>query len=150
MEGDQVAKILEANPVTKKNFRGCSPSDGLPSPSSLSYPAAFVVNLDPHNKKGSHWISIFAYGLNREVLYFDSLALPINENIEEQFLKAFPKTRWNSQSYQSPLSNTCAHYCICFIYYISQGSTYDQFLKLLDSKYDTDLFVREIVNKMIA
>lgn len=116
---------------------------------SLHFPAAFVVNLDPHKKEGSHWVSIIAFGLNREVIYFDSLALPISQTINQQFLMAFPRTQWNSKAYQSPTATTCAHYCICFIYYISLGLNFDQFLKLLDSTHYTDLFVNQFANKMI-
>lgn len=149
MEGDRVTKILEKNPVTRKIYRGCFPSNGLPIPSSLNFPAAFVVNLDPHKREGSHWVSVIAFGHNREVLYFDSLALPISQTIDGQFLQGFPRTQWNSKTYQSPISTTCAHYCICFIYYISYGLNFDQFLKMLDSIHDTDLFVREFANKLI-
>ena len=101
-------------------FLGCFPSDRLPPPTSLQYPAALIVNLDPHGQRGSHWVGIFAYGLQRDVIYFDSLDLPILPSIAI-FLKAFPHVKKNTKPYQSPLANTCAHYTIYFIYFLSHG-----------------------------
>jgi hypothetical protein len=128
-------------------FIGCYPSDGLPDPKSIQYPSAFIVNLDPHQFAGSHWIAI--YVKREEAYYFDSLALPVNEIIDESFLKEFPRVRKNAKAYQSPDNNTCAHHCISFIYFISIGYDFDQYLKLLDTNFNADLFVKTIVNKMI-
>jgi hypothetical protein len=99
--------------------------------------------------EGSHWISIFANGLDREVLYYDSLANPISSIIKENFLKTFPKIINNSHPYQSILSNTCGYHCLCFIYFLSLGYTFEQFLKMMDTKHDPDLFVKVFVNKLL-
>jgi len=108
-----------------------------------------VVNLDPHQFEGSHWIAVYAHGLGREVVYFDSLNLPTSPIIEECFLRFFPRTLRNSQAYQSPQENTCPYFCICFIYYTALGFSLPQFLKLLDSNLNNDLFVKELINKMV-
>jgi hypothetical protein len=131
-------------------FIGCYPSDGLPEPKSIQYPSAFIVNLDPHQFKGSHWIAIHVKRMNEEACYFDSLALPINEMINDSFLKKFPSVRRNAKAYQSPLNDTCAHHCISYIYFSSIGYDFNQYLKLLDTKYNPDLFVQTIMNKMIT
>lgn len=149
MYSQQIENILHSNTHTRQIFRGCYPSDGLPDPKSIQYPSTYVVNLDPHQFQGSHWIAIYVKRINDEAYYFDSLALPINEIIEESFLQKFPRVRKNSKAYQSPLNNTCAHHCISFIYFISIGFDFNQYLKLLDTKFNTDLFVKTIVNKLI-
>jgi hypothetical protein len=99
--------------------------------------------------EGSHWIGIFANGLERDIFYYDSLAIPINPLINETFLKLFPKIIKNSHPYQSPLSNSCGEHCICFIYFLSIGYTFDQFLKLLNTKENPDLFVKLFVKKLL-
>ncbi|KAL3125226.1 hypothetical protein niasHT_008449 [Heterodera trifolii] len=73
----QLCSIFCENRRTGRVFQGCFASDKLPPPSTLQYPAALVVNRDPHHKEGSHWCAIYAKGLDAPVLYFDSLAQPI-------------------------------------------------------------------------
>lgn len=97
---------------------------------------------------GSHWIALFVNGLEREVFYFDSLALPTSKLIEEKFLKKFPRIVKNRKAYQSPFSHTCAHFCIVFIFLMSQGNTFDQILCLLE-KQNCEMFVKLFVNKLI-
>ena len=112
-------------------FLGCFPCDLLPSPDSLQYPKALIVNFDSHEKEGSHWVAIYAQGRQRDVIYFDSLALPIPPLIIN-FLNKFPRIKRNLIPFQSPLANTCAHYTIYFIYYLSQGHSFDNFLHQLN------------------
>lgn len=150
MDTTQIVKILTANPQTKRVFQGCFPCDRLPDPLNLRFPAAFVVNLDTHRMEGSHWISIYAEGLQREVIYFDSLALPTSKIIEENFLKKFPRIIRNTKPFQSPFANTCAHYCIFLIYKLSQGHLFNQILSLLEKISNTDMFVKLFVNKLIG
>lgn len=148
MDTTQIIKILSANPQTRNIFRGCFPSDRLPDPASLVYPAALVVNLEPHHMEGSHWVALYAQNLNREIYYFDSLNLPTSNAIMVNFLQKFPLLRRNVKAYQSPFSSNCAHFCILFIYYISQGYTFDQVLNLFEKNFN-DNFVKIMVNKLV-
>jgi hypothetical protein len=149
METVQINKILGSNAQTRRFYRGCFPCDQIPEPSSLKYPAAMVVNLDAHQFKGSHWVAIFAYGLNRPVIYFDSLALPISPIIDERFLKKFPKTITNPSPYQNPLTDLCAHYCIVFIYFLSKGISFPKFIETLERTNNSDLFVMKLFKNII-
>ena len=129
---------------------GCFPCDRLPEPETLKYPAALIINTDPHQYAGTHWVGVFANGLTKELFYFDSLYLAINPLIENSlFLQYFPSIRRNSKRYQSPDKETCPQYVICFVHFLAQGLTFENFLKILDSQMNSDLFVKECVNKMI-
>lgn len=114
MDSITIEKILNLGSRTSKIFKGCFPCDLLPQPEKLDYPAALIINLETHQFEGSHWVAVFAHGLEKEVYYFDSLALPIKKTIAD-FLGAFPNLIKNSHAYQNLFSHTCAHYCICFI-----------------------------------
>jgi len=149
MESDLITKILSTNPLTKQIFAGWFPSDQIPSPHKLKYPTALVVNLDPHQMEGSHWVGIFAEGQKRPIYYFDSLCMPTSPIIEENFLSKFPQIIKNQRPFQSPKASTCAHHCIVFIYYMSLGYTFPQYIELLSKKENPDSFVKFIVNKMI-
>ena len=130
--------------ITNRTFLGCFPCDQLPDPNSLPLPTSLIVNLDPHQLPGSHWVAIFAYGLNKNIIYFDSLALPRISFIDN-FLNVFPGIMYNQKSYQSISSKSCAHFCICFVYFLSIGFTYDQFISKLNDLTNPELFVQYFV-----
>lgn len=108
-----------------------------------------VVNLDPEGMEGTHWIALYAFGMNREVYYFDSLALPISPIIMDVFLKNFPKVISNPKPLQPHKSNNCGHHCIIFLYFISQNYTFDQYLQFLNSQPNVDHFVKVYLNKLV-
>ena len=149
MDASLIEPILRQNPQTRKMFKGCFPADKLPSPHQLLFPASLVANLDPEGMAGSHWVAMFAPGIGREIYYFDSLALPISPFIMDGFLSHFPCIVRNSHAYQSAKAQTCPHFCIFFIYSLSIGQDFSAFLNVLHSQIDRDLFIKEIVNKLI-
>lgn len=149
MDGEQLSRILIRNPKMDAVFRGCFPCNELPDPITLKYPAALIVNLDPDFLEGSHWIALYAYGLGREVIYFDSYALPPNILINNDFLFHFPRVVRNKKQYQAFKTETCPLYCILFIYFLSIGYPFTYYIRLLDNCYNTDLFVRDMINKLI-
>lgn len=107
-----------------------------------------VINLDKAKDFGSHWVGIFAEGLKKPVYYFDSYAMEPIEEIKN-FLEGFTKIIRNRFPYQSIKTNVCGHYVITFIYFLSFPYSFDYFIKQLDSSKNTDLFVKNIVKKMI-
>jgi len=147
MYASQITQILRGNPKTSQIFQGCFPCNQLPNPNTCKG-RILIINLDPFGYEGSHWISLFVNKRN-EVFYFDSLSLPTSICIINSFLKNFSKIVKNLKPYQNPDSKTCAHHCISFVYFISQGLNFTQYLKMLDKKPNTDLFVIKIVNKLI-
>ena len=42
-----------------------------------------VFNLDPHNKPGSHWISLYVDMHNGGIYYFDSYAKPPTQEVQD-------------------------------------------------------------------
>lgn len=146
MDSLTIKKILNSNPRTSRIFKGCFPCDLLPHPTTLQFPVALIVNLDDHQLDGSHWVAIFARGLEKEIYYFDSLALPIMPIIQTNFLNYFPKIIKNLKSFQHPFANTCAYYCICFVLFLSNGYTFDEFIHLLSNHTNPDFFVTFIVH----
>jgi len=126
-------------------FQGCFPCNNLPDPIPGK---ALIVNLDPQGFEGSHWIVLYLQKMD-EIIYFDSLNLPISLCIIDSFLKNFSIVIKNLKSYQSPNSNYCAYHCISLIYFISKNYTFPIYLKMLNNIDNPDLFVKNIVNKMI-
>lgn len=147
MDNHTISRILSSNCTTRQLFRGCFPSDCLPNPMSLPYPSALVVNMDARGMEGSHWVAVYVKS-KKEVFYFDSLALPIIPPHISSFLHTFTIVKKNTMAYQSFHAKTCGHFCICFIYFISHGHSFVNFLNLI-STHNADVFVVKFVNKIM-
>ena len=77
MNSIEINQVLKSLPETKLSFYGVYPLDRLPAGSkTFSYPQCFVVNLSPHNKRGTHWCVFFQRQQNTLLIYFDSFGVP--------------------------------------------------------------------------
>lgn len=96
-----------------KNFVGVFPCDSLPQ---LQANQAMIVNTDPHNKPGEHWVA-FYMDIPEHLEYFDSFGLPpivhhlrkyINSSVHNNFVYSSVQLQHNS-------SDTCGNHCIAFV-----------------------------------
>ena len=55
----QLAQALTKDPFTKGSFACVYAYDQLPSVKINKYPKSFVVNTDPMELPGTHWIAIY-------------------------------------------------------------------------------------------
>uniref|UniRef100_A0A1I8BN71 ULP_PROTEASE domain-containing protein n=1 Tax=Meloidogyne hapla TaxID=6305 RepID=A0A1I8BN71_MELHA len=63
---------------------------------------------------GEHWVA--CYSDNPSIVeYFDSFAEEPNCDMRQSMLGSFSKVKQNKFALQSPLSDTCGHYCIYFL-----------------------------------
>ena len=150
MDTNHIETLLAGmSPIASKHFMGCFPADRIPQKVLIRrYPASMVINLDPVRKEGSHWVAAFIPNAST-IYYFDSLAMEPSGHIAD-FLKTFSHVEKNIHVYQNPFSTFCGHYTIAFLYHLSHGYTFSQFIKLLDSHVpNSDHFVQKFVNKLI-
>lgn len=103
-------RLLANNRVT---FLGVFAADMVPKyRSNDSYPLCFIVNTDPVNKPGEHWVAVYADSKS-SVEFFDSYGLPVTAY---PHIRGLQNTRsYNTVSLQSLLSQTCGHFCIYFL-----------------------------------
>ena len=60
MNNFQLAQVLKKDPFTKGSFAGVKYAcDQLSSIEINKYPRSFVVNTDPMELPGTHWIAIY-------------------------------------------------------------------------------------------
>jgi hypothetical protein len=146
MNSYQIEAILSKNAVTKRHFMGVFPADKIPN--MTLFPASLVVNLDPAREEGSHWIAMYITAPNKMV-YFDSFSLDIDGKIQK-FVNGYDHVTTNKRIYQNPLSSVCGHYCIVFLYFMSNNVPFIKFLDMLDAiGPDTDMYVQMFVDKML-
>ena len=149
MNSKDIAAALRHDKRSSSVFSGVYPSDMLPM-NEISYPSAYVVNLDESHESGSHWISIFFDKIgNSEV--FDSYGnLPLPPAINH-FLKRHTKgeTLRNSLQVQSFYSTVCGAYAIFYIMHRVRGFPMETIVNMFDKKdrgYN-DRHVQQFVEK---
>ena len=111
MNSFQLAQVLTKDPFTKGSFAGVYACDQLSSIEINKYPKSFVVNTDPMELPGTHWIAIY-FNEQRKGEFFDSYGEhPIHDN--KYFLNR-NAVEWehNKIQLQSAFSTVCGQYCI--------------------------------------
>lgn len=96
-----------------KGFAGVHPCDHLPQ---LKWGQAMIVNTDPHDRPGEHWVALYKSKLDC-LEYFDSFGLPplvpdIRKYINNSSHSSFT---YSSVQLQHNTSTTCGNYCIVFV-----------------------------------
>lgn len=139
MNSDEVLFFLRQLPV---QHVGVYAADRLP----LKIPklSAIVVNTDPHNLSGLHWIALFKDS-NGQLEYFDSYGqMPlIHHHIK--FIKRNSKHYvYNRKCLQNYHSSVCGLYCLCYLYFRSYKYSMSHFVDIFSSNLDQndDLVVK--------
>lgn len=125
---------------------GVFPADHLPSMKSLRSVLAkaplccVIVNTDPANRPGTHWV-LFIASLNRgnvHLEYFDSYGLPIMIHtalyascLRSQYVSQIRKC--NTLTLQSTATSVCGHYCLLVAHFRARGNSFDFIVSYLRS-----------------
>jgi len=149
-----IDNTLRNHPCTKNTYQGIYPCDRLSEQTIQNVPCALVINFDPHDKPGSHWISLW-FDKNKNVDYFDTYSRPLSVNPD---IFDFVHKNGKSVNYlsgdaiQSDDSSVCGHYCILFTICKSNKIRFSDFKNTFtDQMYSGlfDPFVKRIINKII-
>ena len=92
-------------------------------------PFALVVNTDPADKPGAHWLAFFAIA-SEPLEMFDSYGLPPDMH---SLAHVAPRIYSLSYSYQSLDSSVCGHYCLFFLFNRAHGLSYSTVERMLRS-----------------
>ena len=87
-------------------------------PDCLGLPGAYVFNLEPSTKEGTHWVAVFITRTHRAE-YFDSFGRRPPIELED-YLKKYI-VEYNDKIIQNPLSAACGAHCISFLYHRYKG-----------------------------
>jgi len=79
-------------------FYGTVACDRLPKSPHKTTPQRYIVNTDPHDRRGQHWLAVWTDGNVCEVL--DSYALPL-----ETYVQATPLRAWIVQHWKYVVTN---------------------------------------------
>lgn len=87
--------------------------------------ACFILNTDPSNAPGAHWLAFYYDSSKRCLEYFDSFGLPlslhydVSESLSRRGLLTHVVAMNNLGMLQSPSSTACGYYCILYLHYRS-------------------------------
>lgn len=119
MNSLQLEKIFEYYGKNKLFYYGIFPIDKLPVINGL--PACLIINNQPSNKEGQHWIAIY-FDKNRKCEFFDSFGKSPHFYGVNNYLRNNSKTiNINRKIIQSNISEYCGLYCIFFLIFKLKG-----------------------------
>ena len=103
------------DPILKRVFHGVHPSDGLPSHPTRTTRAAYIVNTDPRDEPGKHWLGLWTEEGACEVM--DCYGLPLTTyqapGLHDWLARWSPVWR-NDRTLQALNSTACGHYALLF------------------------------------
>ena len=138
---------MKRDRFTKHHFRGVFACDQLPK-QYMPRPSALVINTDPADKPGQHWVAIYITqdGVGE---YFDSYGKGPNIPQIEHFLRKNAKSFiYNRRHLQGTFSTVCGQYTIFFLLHRCRELSMDKIMKLFSSDTtDNDLNVNHFVRK---
>ena len=142
----EILRALKGNYYASPVVLGVFPSDRLPE--QVPRPSCLVVNTDPSDKPGAHWVAIYV-AAEGTIDYFDSYGLdPLVPSIVEWIGKFGDEINVNRRTLQSLMSATCGQHCIYFLLMRCKGLPMHQIVDMLsDSPFINDSFVTAYINK---
>jgi len=156
MNTEQLYNILLSQNLTARHLGSVCASDQLPSKTSqksLEEDTFYIVNLDPSDEPGSHWVACFIKKNPLEQnVYFDSYGYPpIIPEIRDFLGTAF---EYNTRCLQHPLSTACGQWCLLFVWQQLLGHPLNCLIKRFQRHGDNPLlndrevtsFMNEIFN----
>ena len=121
---------------------GVFAGDGLPELSREIRPWCLILNTDPKDHPGTHWLALYAPIIGGIEL-FDSFGLS-----PRIYSLDFLDPLHLSFSLQSPSSSVCNHYRIVYIYLRSRNNSLSDIVNLLIKISSLDLLVRQYIQNL--
>ena len=116
--------------------------DELPELSREIRPWCLILNTDPKDQPGTHWLALYS-PIAGGIELFDSFGLCLRI-----YSLDFLDPLHLSFSFQSPSSSVCGHYSIIYIYLCSRNNSLTDIVNLLIKISSRDLWVRQYIQNL--
>ena len=127
----QLDHLAMNHPTLAPVFHGTVPCDRLPKKLSKEGPTAYIVNTDPHDEPGMHWIALWTEGKTCEVMDSYGISLDVygrTAPFQEWLDRHFKSTLHNGKSLQSLFSQSCGDYALMYLIDRAKGRSMHDFL----------------------
>lgn len=126
--------------IPHTTFKGTFALNQLPYVYTLDPPFASIVNTEPLDQEGDHWIAVFR-SKDGPIEFFDTRGFPndytyTDHILSQMSLSGEPQYIFNMYNIQSMCSSVCGEYCIALVYFRLLGVSFESFLKCFST---TDL-----------
>ena len=133
--------------VTSRNFKGVYALDEIKHIKQISFPSAYIFNLDRSYKPGVHWVAVY---IDRKGLpeYFDSFGRPPPREIKDFLCTYAESWNYNHVPVQELYSTTCGQFVVFYIYQRCSGLTLESIIRKYfnpHAKVMNDVLVRDFV-----
>ena len=129
--------ILLTDKHTRKNYLGTFAFNEKPS--IRNYPSCFILNTEPRNQDGEHWLA-FYFDKERICYFFDSFGnTPSFYKLQSYIRKNSKKSFFNSKRIQG-FKPYCGLYCIFFLLFATYKNLEDFFSVFSDNFTTNDDF----------
>ena len=127
MNGNDLLKYLINDIVCFSKFHGIYAIDKLnfKLPDKECY---LICNTDESFRRGKHWIVIYINSKNGDVEYFDSLGKQPLDKFVRFMRQDNRKILHNIKRVQGVSSDSCAFFCLYFIYFRCRGVSFKSLL----------------------
>ena len=151
----QLDYLAGTHPILAQVFYGTVPCDRLPRTLPQEGPTAYIVNTDPHDESGRHWIAIWTEGNVSEIMDSYGLSLEVygrTDPIVEWLDRHFKYQLHNGQSLQSLFSQSCGDYALMYLIDRAEGRSMQQFLNRFkkDDYVNNDRKVGQMMKRLIV
>jgi len=150
LSDQQLTYLAKQDPCLKPFYYGTLPCDGLPK--SPPKKAAYIVNTDPHDQPGEHWMAVWTDQNVCEIM--DSYALPLDFYAKAKPFKNWIHKHWkyvvpNGKSLQGLHSQACGHYALLYLKLKAEGKTLQDFLSMFSdyNRVRNDELVGEFISQ---
>ena len=151
----QLDYLAGTHPKLAQVFYGTVPCDRLPRTLPQEGPTAYIVNTDPHDEPGRHWIAIWTEGNVSEIMDSYGLSLEVygtTDPLLEWLSRHFKYQLHNGQSLQSLFSQSCGDYALMYLIDRAEGRSMQQFLNRFKKKdyVNNDRKVGQMMKRLIV
>ena len=150
---DHLNVLGKGDEKLKPYFKGTMGCDELPLQPERIEPQAYIVNTDPSNLPGQHWLGIWTENDTCEIM--DSYGVPLTTFTDITpllvWLNQWNHVRRNRQTIQSIRTASCGDYALVYLMFKARGHSLDDFLSHF-SKTDyvgNDDVIGEVLEKFV-
>ena len=149
MNSLEILNILKSDAFTKTVFTDVLPSDRLPG-RIQTRPRGFIVNTDPADKPGTHWLVIFITTDGKGEFWDPFAQRPgfYSPNFTPFLNKHCSTFTWNRKALQAASSDVCGQYALFFALHRCRHIPMTTIANMFtDNKEWNDKLVRDFIDK---